>query len=146
MIYTTQLSKFQPGSRGFTLIELMIAVAIVAILAAIAIPSYTQHVVKSNRTEAKTILMQTAQALERCYSRFSAYNASDCSVSFPVNSESGHYQMTEDGQTINATSYTLTAVPQGTQATRDTKCGNFTLTQNGTRGVSAQGADPNDCW
>ncbi|WP_376693783.1 type IV pilin protein [Wenzhouxiangella sp. EGI_FJ10409] len=137
----TDMSK---RARGFTLIELMIAVAILAILAAIAIPTYTQYVTQSNRAEAKAILMQTAQALERCYTRFSAYDADDCPVSFPIDSETDKYTM-PDSQTIDTSTYTLTAEPQGAQATRDTECGDFTLQHNGTRGVSGSGS-VDDCW
>lgn len=137
----------RPAGRqsGFTLIELLVAVAILGIVAAIAIPSYNAYVTRSNRTEGKAILMNTAQALERCYTRYNAYNADECNVSFPIESENDHYQMAAANQTINAATYTLTAVPQGVQATRDTECANFTLTHNGTRGVSGSG-DVTDCW
>jgi type IV pilus assembly protein PilE len=131
--------------RGFTLIELMMVVAILAVIAAIAIPSYTDQVMRSNRAEAKAILMNTAQALERCYTRYSAYDADDCPVNFPRESETGKYSMPADSQAIGATTYTLTAVPQGSQASRDTECANFTLQHNGTRGVSTE-ADPDECW
>lgn len=133
------------ANRGFTLIELLVAIAILGIVMAIAIPSYNIYVTRSNRTEGKAILMNTAQALERCYTRYNAYNANDCAVSFPIDSENDHYQMPAANQTINAATYTLTAVPQGVQATRDTECANFTLTHNGTRGVSGSG-DVEDCW
>src|SRR5690625_6234539 len=61
------------SSRGFSLVELLVAVLIVAILMAVAIPSYQKHVVKTKRAEATANLMSTAQALERCYSRNSGY-------------------------------------------------------------------------
>jgi len=138
-------TKMRRPDRGFTLIELLVAVAILGIVAAIAIPSYNAYVTRSNRTEGKAILMNTAQALERCYTRYNAYNAGDCAVSFPIDSENDHYQMPAANQTINASTYTLTAVPQGIQATRDIECANFTLTHNGTRGVSGSG-DVEDCW
>ena len=53
---------------GFTLIELMIVIGIVAVLAAIAYPAYTQFVMQANRTDATKTLQLAAQAMERCYS------------------------------------------------------------------------------
>lgn len=140
-----ETSVKQYWRSGFTLIELLVAIAILGIIVAIAIPSYNAYVTRSNRTEGKAILMNTAQALERCYTRYNAYNNGNCGVSFPIDSENDHYQMAAANQTIAAGTYTLTAVPQGVQATRDTECANFTLTHNGTRGVSGTG-DVDDCW
>lgn len=130
---------------GFTLIELMIVVAVVAILAAIALPSYTNYVTRTNRAEGRTVLLNTAQALERCYTRFNAYNDPSCTVAFPINSETEVYSMPAASQTIAATTYTIRAVPQGAQATRDTKCATLSYTHTGVRGVST--ATPVDeCW
>lgn len=125
---------------GFSLIEVMIVVAIVAILAAIAIPSYTNYVVRGNMAEGMTLLTNTAQALERCYSRFSAYNHQDCGVTFPRLSENGWYQVT--APVLEAAVFTLHATPQGNQATRGRgkDCGVFTLNQRGQRGLSASGS------
>lgn len=131
--------------KGFTLIEVMIVVAIVAIIVAIALPSYTNQVVKTNRAEAKTVLMQTAQALERCFTRYSAYDSAQCGVTFPINSETDQYQLAEDDQTIAAASFTLVAAPLGAQGTRDGECANFTLQHNGIRGVTGSGT-VEDCW
>jgi len=142
MMLSSQIGK---PVRGFTLIEVMVVVVILGIVAAIAIPSYTDQVVRSNRAEAKSILMNTAQALERCYTRFSAYDADECNVSFPIDSDTGKYQMPAADQTIDQAAFELTAVPQGSQATRDTECGNFTLEQNGARDVSGSGT-VDDCW
>ena len=60
-------------SRGFTLMELLITVGILAILAAIAIPSYSAYVVRGQRASAKVVLLQTAQSLERYYTANGAY-------------------------------------------------------------------------
>ena len=67
--------------RGFTLIELMIVVAIIGILAAIAVPQYLDYVTRSRRADGQSTLLQVAQALERCYTQFSAYNNTSCAVS-----------------------------------------------------------------
>ena len=132
------------SSKGFTLIELMIAIAILAIIMGIAIPSYTQYVLKSGRADATSTLLQTAQALERCYTRFSAYNDGECAVPASIESENEKYDI---GVVAGQATYDLTAAPKGSQ-TKDTECGSFTLDETGARGVSA-GTDPaliEKCW
>src|SRR6185369_10407130 len=68
---TTHMIRRQ---RGVTLMELMVVMVIIGILAAIAYPSYRAQVRRSNRTEARVALEQTAGALEKCYTRYMAYN------------------------------------------------------------------------
>ena len=131
-------------SKGFSLIEIMIVVIILAVIAAIAIPAYQDTVIRGNRSDGKTALTTTAQALERCYTRFRAYNADDCEVNLPIASESGWYVITVDNSTIGANGFTLTAVPQNRQ-TRDAECMNFTLDHRGARGISGSGTVGN-CW
>lgn len=137
------------NQRGVTLIELMIVMVVIGILAAIAIPSYRRYMVRANRTDAKTALMQTAQALERCYTNSVpyAYNSATCAaaVVLPFAVPSGFYVIAAGGGGIAAQTYTLTATPQGTQAAEDPQCAVFTLTQTGAQTVSGT-LPAQDCW
>ena len=66
--------------RGFTLIELLVVAAIVAILAAIAYPSYLEQVIKTRRAEGKATLNEVSQRLERCFTRFGSYLNANCTA------------------------------------------------------------------
>jgi type IV pilus assembly protein PilE len=127
-------------SAGFTLIELMIVVGIVAILAAVAIPSYQESVRRGRRADARVAMTNLATRLERCFTQFGAYDAADCDIASPADSPEGFYELTVDRE---AATWTLTAEPQGAQA-EDTACGTFTLTNTGQRDVS--GDTPARCW
>ena len=127
-------------SAGFTLIELMIVVGIVAILAAVAIPSYQESVRRGRRADARVAMTNLATRLERCFTQFGAYDADDCEIASPVDSPEGFYELSVETE---AATWTLTAEPQGAQAD-DQACGTFTLTNTGQRDVS--GTTPERCW
>lgn len=131
-------------STGFTLIELMITVAIIAILASIALPSYNAHVLKSKRVEGRAYLMNAAALLERYYSdnnRFAiATNTMPAEVATlaGATSETGLYTGSMTVATPYQT-YTITATPNFT----DAECTTLTLTEASVKGSTGSGGD---CW
>lgn len=129
---------------GFTLLELMIVVVVVGIIAAIAYPNYQDQVRKTRRADGKSALLNTAQALERCYTRFAAYNNAGCGVAFPILSPEGYYSITAAAGPT-AAAFTLAAAPQGAQAA-DTDCGTLRLTSTGIQGSQGVDADASNCW
>ena len=129
--------------NGFTLIELMIACAIVGILAAIAIPSYTAYVQRSNRTDAVRALTLDAQALERCYSQAFTYVGCATVPVGPVLTSQGNYNVTLGN--LTATTYTLTALPASPQQLGDTTCTSFVLIQTGAQSATPA-ANSQTCW
>jgi type IV pilus assembly protein PilE len=139
MIYTTPTLRNR--NDGFTLIEVLVAVAIVGILGAFAYPSYTKHVRKSNRSNAEAIMMETAQFMERYYTVNNSYaNAALPSAVAPKGATGANvkYNLTfSAGPT--ASGYTLQAVPAGAQAS-DT-CGTLTLAHTGAQTPATAG-----CW
>ena len=127
--------------RGFTLIELMVVVAVVAILASIALPSYQDSVRKSRRGQAKADLVELAQLLEREHTVRNSYgnDAADYDIPFKQSPKTGTARYTIALSNQSANTFTLTATPAGPQAS-DT-CGNLTLNQAGAKTPTTAG-----CW
>lgn len=149
-------SPSRKSHRGFTLVELMITVAIIGILSAIAFPSYMQYIVRTNRSAAESFMFNVAnkqeQSMLNARSYFSVATgvpAEWTAVSITVPTEvSKNYTMTVTAvNTGTPPTYTVTATPiaGGTQATSDTKCATLTLTQDGTKGKTGTGSVSN-CW
>lgn len=132
--------------RGFTLIELLIAVAIIGILAAIAYPSYQGQIAKSRRAEGKALLLEIAQALEKCKTLYGVYNSGSCATvgnitgGSTIPSTEGFY-LASASAGPTATTFTLRSVPQQL----DPLCGTLTLDQAGSQGESGTGT-VDDCW
>jgi type IV pilus assembly protein PilE len=129
--------------RGFSLMELMFAVAVVGILAGIAYPSYQEQLRKTRRSEATSQMLQMAEELHKCFTINVDYrldpNADgtpDCAV--PNSRDTTHYTITVNPRT--ATAFTLTATPKpGSAQAGDSKCPSFILTGAGAK-------SPDSCW
>ncbi len=148
------------SARGFTLIELMIVVAVIALLAAIAVPSYAEYIRRSHRAEAKNFLMGIAQRLEQNYTLSGSYNENQAGNAIAqafINSTgmaqvpaggAARYNITFAAGQPQAGTFTLIATPTGAQ-TGDT-CGVLMINQQNIRG--AGGVLNNraqltlDCW
>jgi type IV pilus assembly protein PilE len=125
---------------GFTLVEVLITVAIIGIISSIAYPSYVDFVVRSNRSEGLRELMRIANLQEQFYVDNRSYTATMTDLGLnadPFLTENGHYSI--DATLVNDT-FTLVATATGTQATKDTACGTISVTNTG------QKTPASNCW
>lgn len=131
-------------ARGFTLVELIIAVAVVGILAAVALPSYQSHIAASRRADAKSALLGVAQVMERYYTERGTYVGATLGSTglYPSTSPQGYYTLTIASQSASA--FSLTATRAGAQA--GDKCGNYTYDQAGTKGLASATYTVAQCW
>lgn len=137
--------------RGFTLIELMIVVAIAAVLASVAYPSYVRHIQKTRRVMAQGCLMELGQWMERYYTEKLATGYKDATLpSLQCRSElelNQLYTFTFASGQPTPTTYTLNATASGAQL-GDSNCRTLTLTHTGAKSATnASGADSTaTCW
>ena len=135
------------SQQAFTLIELMITVAIVAILAAIAYPAYTSQVLRSHRTDARNTLLQIQVAQEKYFLQNNKYATTDALITTPTTASppglgitAPTYYTVSFGGTATNTSYTATATATGAQA-KDTACLTFSIDQTGNKTPTGS-----NCW
>lgn len=149
-MHTTHLATpLNPRFRmhGVTLIELLIVIVVIGILAAIAVPSYRNYVLRAQRTDAMSALLRVAAAQEKFYLQNNTYADDDALADDPPaglgisSTENGWYDLaiTSDDLTREFT-VTATPVAGGAQAA-DTHCASFSLTSAG-----AKSATNSDCW
>lgn len=158
----TEQIKYLAARRqqGFTLVELMVVVVIVAIIAGIGYPAYTQYVIKANRSAAQGFMLQLASREEQYLADARTYTGAftttgDALYVAPPAETTGKYTFdiavvtlaTDPNYIAGAAlpQYIITATAVGGQATSDTKCGNLTIDSTGTKGESGTGS-VSDCW
>ncbi|WP_461482457.1 type IV pilin protein [Porticoccus sp.] len=147
------------NNSGFTMIELLIVVAIMAVIVALALPNYREYVIKSNRSVAKGALLEVASREEQYFLNNRSYTNSLVDLGLPAN-----YYMGSDGQTLTTssgsiyqitidepdsntgeTAYTLSATPQNSQ-TEDGRCGIFSIDEQGLKTVTDASESASYCW
>jgi type IV pilus assembly protein PilE len=131
-------------TRGFTLIELMIVLAILSIVVAIGYPTYLEQVRKSRRADGMGELLKLADRMERAYTDRGVYPGNLSEVYVATTTDSGLYTLSI--VSANNVSFTISAAPTSVKNQNKDKCHTFTLTSLGDKSVSNGSLGTTDCW
>lgn len=126
---------------GFSLLELVIALAVVAILLAFAVPTYQRYVQRGERAEAVRLLLAAAACQERVRAQGGYYDTSRCLEGVAANAYEFRIEPPDDSASL---AFTLVAEPK--QVRRDDPCGSLSLDQAGTRGIGGAADRLAACW
>lgn len=135
----TPSRAFRPA--GFSLLELVVALLVVSILLAVAVPSYQRYVLRMHRADAVRALLTMASCQERRRAEAGYYDTTAC---LPGEENARYEFRFEPHDTPQVSEYTVAAVPRS--GTESDPCGNLTLDQSGLRGISGEPSLTRSCW
>lgn len=145
---TRDRSGARTGTGGFTLVELMAVLLIIAVITGLAWPAYREQVMKTRRSNGMTALVELAAHMELFYADHGTYAGATLGTMtgnlFPANTPDGHYRLAITWQ--DDLDFKISAAPTTRGNQQRDRCGTFTLDSQGNRGLSAHATGISQCW